>query len=167
MGGPRVIAALLLSLATACAATDARPRAAPVVAGARQPLVVRDMDGLGHDLDRALAAGKAVTLVFWQTWCESCRREAPEVIAAARSLGERAEFYGVVPGTDERVDEHEVRRMAQELGFTFPQLRDRDLSLTERFDVDGTPTILVLVGDGEPVYRGHRTPRDWGSLLAR
>ncbi len=167
MGCPRAIAALLLSLATACAATDARPGAAPVVAGARQPLVVRDVDGLSHDLDRALAGGRPVALVFWQTWCESCRREAPEVVAAARSLGERIEFYGVVPGTDERVDEREVRRVARELGFTFPQLRDRDLLLTERFGVDGTPTILVLVRDGEPVYRGHRPPRDWGAFLAR
>jgi hypothetical protein len=76
-------------------------------------------------------------------------------------------FFGVVPGTDERVDDGEVRRVASELGFPYPQVRDRDLALTERFDVQGTPTILVLEGNGELVYRGHRAPPDWNAFSSR
>lgn len=163
----RASAVLSLLLAAACSAPEARAPHAPVLAGVRQPLVVRDLEGQVHDLDRTLADGQALALVFWQTWCASCRSEAPGLVEAARRHAGRVAFVGVVPGSDERVDEREVRRVAGELGFTFPQVRDRDLVLTERFAVEGTPTILVLEGNGELVYRGHRAPPDWNAFSGR
>ena len=42
----------------------------------------------------------------------------------------------------------------------YPQVRDRDLALTDTFDVRGTPTVVVIGLDGAVAYRGHELP-DW------
>jgi thiol-disulfide isomerase/thioredoxin len=139
------------------AAREARPPA---------PLVVTDMQGVTHDLDRALADGKAVALVWWQTWCASCKREAPALVAAAEQYRDRVTFVGIVPGEDSNVDDGKVRATEKELGLNYPTVRDRDLALTRAFGIEGTPTIVVLRGTpAEVVYRGHQPP-DFGALAA-
>ncbi|MFQ5655637.1 MAG: TlpA family protein disulfide reductase, partial [Planctomycetota bacterium] len=74
------------------------------------------------------------------------------------------QFVGVIPGPDENVDEEEVRRLAKSFRLPYPQARDRDLSLTRRFGVRGTPTIIVLGPGGVVRYRGHSLPADLEAL---
>lgn len=154
---------LLGSLFTASAlAGCASGQASP--APARADLKVVDLEGAPHDLDAALARGEAVALVFWQTWCPSCAGEAPVIVEAQRQHAGRIHFFGVVPGRDADVDDAEVARVRAAWGYTFPQVRDRDLSLSRRFEVKGTPTIVVLGAGGAVRYTGHRPPEDWGAL---
>lgn len=140
---------------TGCASGQVAP--APV----RTELKVVDTDGAPHDLDAALARGEAVALVFWQTWCPSCAGEAPAIVEAQRLHADRLRFLGVVPGRDADVDDAEVARVRAAWGYTFPQVRDRDLSLSRRFGVTGTPSIVVLGAGGAVRYSGHRPPDDW------
>jgi len=44
--------------------------------------VPTDMEGESHDVDELLAQGRNVTLIFWQTWCGPCKREAPGLALA-------------------------------------------------------------------------------------
>jgi len=129
------------------------------------PLVVVDRSGTSHDLQASLRAGRPVALVFWQSWCKSCLEEAPGLAAAARELDGRMEFVGVVPGPDASVDETALDAAIARFELPYPQVRDRDLSLTQRFGIEGTPTIVVLGSGGQVVYRGHRAPEDWSALL--
>jgi thiol-disulfide isomerase/thioredoxin len=133
-------------------------------APARVDLKVVDTDGASHDLDAALARGEAVALVFWQTWCPSCAGEAPRIVEAQQQHADRIHFVGVVPGRDADVDDAEVARVRAAWGYQFPQVRDRDLSLTRRFEVQGTPSIVVLGAGGAVRYSGHRAPDDWAAL---
>ncbi len=151
LGGLAVVMAAL----TGCAVAEA-----PVATD----VVLIDTDGERLDLDAALARGEHVALVFWQTWCESCAREAPTVAEARRRWGQRLRFVGVVPGRDADVDDAEVARVRAAWGYDFPQVRDRDLSLARRFGVEGTPTIVVLGAEGRVRYRGSRAPADWEAL---
>lgn len=143
-----------------CAGAPApREPAAPI------SLAVTAMDGSVVDLDAALARGETVALVFWQTWCESCKSEAPAVAEAARTHGSRIRFVGVVPGKDETVDDAEVRKVTASWAYdAFPQVRDRDLGLSREFDIRGTPTILVLGKGRRVLFSGHRAPKDWTTL---
>jgi thiol-disulfide isomerase/thioredoxin len=135
------------------------------VAGAESCLKLTDMQGRCHDLEAGLARGETVALVFWQTWCKSCRKEAPELARAVRDHGEKIRFVGVVPGRDDTVDDGEVRKTAAEWGYdAFPQVRDRDLALTRSLKVKGTPTILVLGKGKEELFRAHRAPKSWETL---
>ncbi|WP_419191683.1 TlpA family protein disulfide reductase [Engelhardtia mirabilis] len=123
-------------------------------------LVLVDMNGRQHPVQAEWSAGRSVVLVFWQTWCLSCEREAASVVAAAKARPDLA-FFGVVPGTDDDVNDFEVLAKVEQQGMTYPQIRDRDLSLTETFDVQGTPTLLVIGPDGKVSFRGHEVPEDW------
>ena len=150
----------IIALCLVACATGAppAPRAAP------GPVVLVDEAGTRHDLDQILARGKSVTLVFWQTWCATCRAEGPDLARAARSYANRIEFFGVVSGSDELVDGAELRQVSRELALSYPQIRDRDGSLAERFGVQSTPTIIVLGPGRRELYRGSALPDDWASL---
>ena len=82
----------------------------------------------------------------------------------AREWGDEIRFYGVVPGPDANVDEARLLEIVEEYGLPYPQLRDRTLALTERFEVKGTPTILVLGPDGRLLYRDNVPPEDWSHV---
>ena len=159
--------ALLLACTAAlagCGATSSSTGAG-AMAPVTEPLVVVDRDGASHDLQASLRAGRPVALVFWQSWCASCLQEAPGLATAARELEGRLQFVGVVPGPDESVDESALDAAIARFDLPYPQVRDRDLALTRRFDIEGTPTIVVLGAGGRVVYRGHRAPEDWTALL--
>lgn len=110
-----------------------------------------------------LAAGKTVTLVFWQAWCAPCRAEAPHLVAASRKYSNLV-IIGVVSGPDEAVDAAQLERTVVELGLPYRNVRDRTLELTRALDVRGTPTIVVLGAQGQILFRGNKSP-DWDALL--
>lgn len=154
---PLLLALLALS---SCGAPGVRAPAVTVAPSLR----VASLSGDTTDLGAALASGRSVMLVFWQTWCASCLAEAPELAAAAREHGDEWTFLGVVPGPDELVDDGEVERVAAAHGLPYPQYRDRDASWSRTFGVTGTPTLIALRPDGSEGWRGHRPPADWTAL---
>ena len=56
-------------------------------------LAGKDLDG--RDLSLDSFRGKPVVVAVWGSWCTPCRAEAPDVVAAANELGDRAQFVGV------------------------------------------------------------------------
>lgn len=156
---------LLGALSLASCGTTAAERAEPAEIDTSAPLVVVDRDGARHDLDAALASGRPVLLVFWQSWCASCLEEAPRLARDSRDLWRRVDFVGVVPGPDASVDEAALDQAIEKYDLPYPQVRDRDLSLTRRFAVDGTPTLILLGEGGQVLYRGHRPPKSWSTFI--
>ena len=158
-----LLSALLFGLA-GCASSSSGEAPAPASTTPVEAApwrTLEDMQGAEHDLAADLAGGREVALVFWQTWCASCIAEAPHVVAAAAERAGTTEFYGVVSGPDDVVDDDKVRAMTEQLGLTYPQVRDRSVALAEHFEVEGTPTIIVIAPGGEISYRGHRLPETW------
>lgn len=124
-------------------------------------LDVRDMDGAELGLREHLEAGRSVALVFWQSWCGPCRAEAPRVEEASRRIGHEVRIVGVVSGPDDAVDEEAVRAFVDDLGLTYPQVRDRHAALAKHFRVTGTPTIVWIGPDGRVLFHGHDLPPEW------
>lgn len=152
-----------LSLALLGCQSSAAP--APEPLPAEVELALTQTDGSSLDIDAALARGETVALVFWQTWCPSCREEAPQIAAAAQAEGERIRFVSVVPGKTGTVDEAKVEETRAAWGYQgFPLVRDADLSLSRSLEVRGTPTIVVLGKGRRVLYRDHRPPADWATL---
>jgi len=117
------------------------------------------------DLNGELEAGRPIALVFWQSWCGSCVAEAPAVQAAFDAYGQRIKIIGVVSGPDSAVDEGKLLQIIGELGLTYDQIRDRDLVLTHRYGITGTPTVVILDAAGEVVYDQHHVPSSWEAYL--
>jgi thiol-disulfide isomerase/thioredoxin len=59
------------------------------------PIELTGEDLEGNELDLADLRGKPVVVVVWGSWCPPCVAEAPDVVAAAEELGEKAEFVGI------------------------------------------------------------------------
>jgi thiol-disulfide isomerase/thioredoxin len=54
----------------------------------------------GEDLDGDPLAvqdfrGQPVVVVVWGSWCAPCREEAPDVVGAAKELGDGVQFVGI------------------------------------------------------------------------
>ncbi len=58
----------------------------------------RDFDGKTHNI--AELKGHIVVIHFWATWCAPCRKEFPELLAAAKALGDNVIFL-TISGDDE------------------------------------------------------------------
>lgn len=124
------------------------------------PLRLTDQQQRAHDVDALLRQGKTVVLVFWQPWCAPCRREAPHLAERSRELTESHRFFGIVSGPDEVVNAERVAECIERYNISYPTIRDGDASLSRRFGVKGTPTLIILKGTQE-VFRGHRAPQNW------
>ena len=128
-------------------------------------LVFSDMAGKSYDLEQLNASGKSVVFVYWQPWCAPCKREAPEIVKAATAHAEQLQFFGVVSGKDELVDAKHVQTFIEKSGFTFPQVRDKDLAMAKEMNIAGTPTVIIVGKGNQVLYRGHRPPKDWTPFL--
>jgi len=153
----RILVVALCALSAACASPSAAaPTAHRVPASSATAL-----DGRTIDVERELAAGRTVVLVFWQTWCGPCLAEAPKLREAARRHAGELSFVGVVSGPDGVVDDAELARVVARLELPYVQLRDRDSSWSRAFEVSATPTLIALRVDGSEGWRAHRPPDDW------
>lgn len=57
--------------------------------------VLTGEDLAGQPLSTADYAGQVIVLNVWGSWCAPCRKEAPDVAAAAAALGDRAQVLGI------------------------------------------------------------------------
>jgi thiol-disulfide isomerase/thioredoxin len=98
------------------------------------------------------ADGRPVVLNFWATWCGPCRAENPVKKAAYREWQGDARFIGVNLTTSEG-GRATVAAYMREHELPFPVYLDTRGRLQYAFGVRGTPTTLVLDGDGVVVDR--------------
>jgi thiol-disulfide isomerase/thioredoxin len=99
--------------------------------------------------------GKPAAINFWASWCEPCRREAPELERLNRSLHGSASIVGVdwTDGLDS------ARAFIREHHMTYPDLRDQDGVVGQRYGLIGLPTTFILDSHGtiSDVLRGPQT----------
>ncbi len=67
----------------------------PLVGRAAPDFALQPMGG-GAPVTLASLRGQPVVLNFWATWCVPCFEEHPVLVGAARRLGEKVRFIGVI-----------------------------------------------------------------------
>lgn len=102
--------------------------------------------------DRSLSdfAGRAVVINVWGSWCPPCRKEAPELAAAARELADKeVEFLGISTR-----DNDKSTALAFERRFEVPYASIYDpagellLGFRETLPPNAIPSTLVIDRDG-------------------
>jgi cytochrome c biogenesis protein CcmG, thiol:disulfide interchange protein DsbE len=108
-------------------------------------------------------SGKPALVNFWASWCEPCRKEAPELERLDRSLNGSARLVGV----DYTDQEESARAFIKEYGWTFPVLTDPNGVYGARYGFSGLPTTVVLDPAGRIVQtlRGPQTEADFRAAL--
>ena len=101
------------------------------------------------DLDAFLEnnAGKPTLMIFWATWCPSCKQALPEMEALAMSHGDKANVVAV--SLDEKPAalvgylEKNPLQMPVFLG---------DQKLAARFRIEAIPTLVIFDKTGKQVF---------------
>ena len=106
-----------------------------------------DLHGRPHALDRYL--GNWVVVNYWATWCTTCRREIPELVA----LHENGRAGGVVViGVNfERIDDDRLEAFVAGHGIGYPVLRDEPVPVTAIGKVPALPTTYIIDPQGRVV----------------
>jgi cytochrome c biogenesis protein CcmG/thiol:disulfide interchange protein DsbE len=112
---------------------------------------------------RATAGRRPALVVFWASWCEPCRREAPSVERFARSPVGR----GRVVGVDWSDEAQSARRFIGKYRWSFPNLRDGEGTVGYAYGLTGLPTTYVIGADGriEATLRGPQSEQTLGHAL--
>ncbi|MEU4608332.1 TlpA disulfide reductase family protein [Kribbella sp. NPDC023972] len=98
--------------------------------------------------------GKVVVLNVWGSWCNPCRKEAPDLVAAAKELGPSVQFVGL---NTRDLDKAPPRKFAQEFGMTYPSIFDPSgkllLGFRGQISPSAIPSTLVIDKNGKVAAR--------------
>ncbi|OQX12923.1 MAG: hypothetical protein BWK76_16970 [Desulfobulbaceae bacterium A2] len=130
----------------------------PVFAG-------QGLDGQAIDLQQVIGK-KPVVLVFWASWCPSCKSEVPKLNRlVAKYAAKGMVFVGVNIGANDSPER--ARAFMQKTAMNYPVLFDQDSSITRRYRVLGVPTIVVANKSGRIVFQGHQVPENFEQELGK
>lgn len=102
-----------------------------------------------------LSHEKPMLLYFWGSWCNYCKFTSP---AIQQFVEEHQPVLSVAlkSGSDE-----EVKAYLAENGYTFPAINDQNGAFSKSWDIQATPTILIIK-DGKVVSHTTGLTSYWG-----
>ena len=133
----------------------------PLVGRAAPEFTLRPLEG-GEPVTLASLRGRPAVINFWATWCVPCFQEHPLLVSAARSLGDRVRFVGVIYEDGEE----QVRGFLARQGSAYPSLVDPGSRTAIAFGVFGVPETYFLDAEGK-IAAKHIGPLDAQSLEAK
>jgi len=108
---------------------------------------------------------KAVYLVFWNTWCSYCIKNAPRYTKLEEQFNDRLEIIAI--NTTWSDSKEAIEQFQQRFKINYPVAMDQSETLTELYDVTAVPTEFIIdingvirYRDGVPEYLAAHIP-DW------
>ncbi|MFC5701513.1 peroxiredoxin family protein [Cohnella faecalis] len=90
--------------------------------------------------------GKPVVLNFWASWCGPCKDEAPSFVKLHDTY--KKELTIIAINLTAADSEKSAREFADEYGFSFPVLLDKDGSVAKRYKIRPIPSTFFIDKDG-------------------
>jgi cytochrome c biogenesis protein CcmG/thiol:disulfide interchange protein DsbE len=134
----------------------------PLIGRQAPPFALQPLGG-GDPVTLAAYQGKPTVVNFWATWCEPCKAEHGVLRDAARLMGDRVNFVGVVyEDTPEAI---QAFLAAHGSGYT--TLVDEAGKTAIAYGVYGVPETFFLDTQGKIVakYEGPLSPASIASYL--
>ena len=98
----------------------------------------------GRIISSSMLSGQVGVITFFNTSCEDCQRELPEVQRAYEALGDRAEFVCIAREEDSVT----IEAYWNTAGLTMPYSPQCDRAVYAMFASSGIPRIYVTAPDG-------------------
>jgi thiol-disulfide isomerase/thioredoxin len=111
----------------------------------------QDLDGKKVSFD-AQKLKKPVLLVFWASWCQSCKYETPQIVKLYQDKQDHLDILGV------SVDKSQEKALKYftENKIPYPNLYDPKIEVSKKFRVRATPTLILVDAQGQIAYRSYR-----------
>jgi len=103
--------------------------------------------------------GKPLLLVFWNTWCDDCLRDLPEINRLAREFVPRG-LVVLAVNTGLNDTESKARKYWKKYGYGFPTGFDHSFVIGTAFRVRGVPTVFLVDSKGIVRYKNPQPPKD-------
>lgn len=98
-------------------------------------------------------------LVFWATWCPSCRVDIKNYELIHSTFGPKGmKVLAVNPGVNDSLDR--VKRYAKKYRISYPVAFDATGKLKKEFGLLGAPTIFIVDKKGIVRYRDATIPTE-------
>ncbi len=111
---------------------------------AAPPLPTRTLSGPPTTL--AMLRGHAAVVIFWASWCDDCKHEAPAVARFARSAAGRGHIVAI-----DYADGGDWSAFLRRYGWSFPVLADRSGEVGAAFRIPALPATVFLDPGGRIV----------------
>lgn len=142
----------LICVAVLASSACGAPQRPTVVAPAARSAPLYGPDG-ETSLQALLHGHPATVLVFWSAGCPCVRRYQARIDALREHWGPLgAQVVGIAANADETLRDVEAAR--RERHIPLPVYRDRGGVVAKAVNARSTPTVAVLLPDGQVVYRG-------------
>jgi len=112
----------------------------------------------GGTLELAELRGRYVVLNFWASWCIPCKDEAPLLERAWREYRDQGL---VVVGVNIQDLEPEARKFIAQTGATYPEVRDRDGTVSRAYGITGVPETFFINREGRIVSKFPGAAVEW------
>ncbi len=115
-----------------------------------------DLNGQPYDLQQSIGT-KPVMLIFWASWCPTCRTEVPKINQLAEKYRSRGmEFVAVNVGFNDSVER--ANAFIEKTGMTYPAFFDGSGTVAEKYRLQGVPTVIIADKHGVIRFRNYTTP---------
>lgn len=91
--------------------------------------------------------GKSWVLVyFWATWCRHCRKSIPWMEEAEESYSKKLKILAINIGIRDSLEQ--IRRYERRHGITYTILYDKGSTISQRYNIMGVPTYILIDPQG-------------------
>ena len=118
----------------------------------------------GKAVSLAQFKGKPTMVVFWATWCPPCRREIPVLKNIHRDYSSKG-LQMVSVAIAYRETREDVVRFKKSNELPYLVLWDDENKISEKYGVEGIPTVLLLDSKGVIRYRSHHMDDGFMAVL--
>ena len=103
-----------------------------------------------------------VVLSFWATWCNVCKKEMPKVSELLSDYTPKGvKFFAI----DYRESAQKVAKTVKKWGIEATVLLDRDGDVSDTYDVQGIPTVVILDRKGVVQFYGYASRKKLAGIL--
>jgi len=106
---------------------------------------------------------RPIYLVFWSTWCSTCRKEIPRLRKVREVYGNELELIAINSGLAEQPEK--VKNFIETYEMSYRNLYDQGSQVTLLYGVVGVPTHFIIDRKGIIIYRGTHLPENLDQII--